>query len=189
MTELEKYIRDNAAAFDTESPAEGHEARFLARMDEASAADVARRSTDPAVRKRRGGRSWNWFFGKLVRKIIPGRPLGAGRSQKTAIRSAAWVPALALACALLLVLVIRPGDPFRGVSNEPEAIYLAYMDRVADLYQALPLEDGTLQEITEEADPLFAQLPDNISSRQRGRILKNHYGELLAAARQLKNNQ
>jgi hypothetical protein len=186
MTELEKYIRDNAAAFDTESPAEGHEARFLARVDEASA--------EPAVRERRGGRSRNWFFGKLVRKIIPGRPLGAGRSRETAApRNAfarqAWVPALALACALLLILVIRPGDPFRGVSNEPEAIYLAYMDRVADLYQALPLEDGTLQEITEEADPLFAQLPDNISSRQRGRILKNHYGELLAAARQLKNNQ
>ena len=63
------------------------------------------------------------------------------------------------------------------------------MDRVADLYRTLPLEDGILQEITEEADPLFTQLPDNISSRERGRILKNHYGELLAAARQLKNTR
>ena len=60
------------------------------------------------------------------------------------------------------------------------------MDRVADLYQALPLEDVVLQEITEEETPLFTQLPDNISSRERTRILKNHYGERLAAARQLK---
>ena len=33
MTELEQYIREHAAAFDTEQPAEGHEARFLARLD------------------------------------------------------------------------------------------------------------------------------------------------------------
>ena len=84
------------------------------------------------------------------------------------------------------MLFIRPGDPFRGVSNEPEAIYLAYMDRVAALYRAMPLEDDILREITEEDEPLFAQLPDDISARQRARILKSHYGELLSAARQLK---
>ena len=33
MTELEQYIREHAAAFDTETPAEGHEERFLARLD------------------------------------------------------------------------------------------------------------------------------------------------------------
>ena len=32
-----------------------------------------------AVRGRCGGRSGNWFFGKLVRKIISGRPRGSTR--------------------------------------------------------------------------------------------------------------
>ena len=144
MTELEQYIRDHAAAFDTEAPAAGHEARFLAR----------------------------YYF----------------TSFRTAIRNLHPAPvfAFALAACVALVLFIRPGDPFRGVSNEPEAIYLAYMDRVAALYRAMPLEDDILREITEEDEPLFAQLPDDISARQRARILKSHYGELLSAARQLK---
>ena len=151
MTELEKYIRDNAAAFDTESPAEGHEARFRVRL----------------------------FFASFRTRLS---------SFRTAIRNLRPAPVLAFAiaaCAALL-LVIRPGDPFRGVANNPEAIYLAYMDRVADLYQVLPMEDEALQEITEEAEPLFTQLPENLSNRERSRILRNHYGELLAAARQLK---
>lgn len=152
MTELEKYIRSHAADFDTEVPAEGHEARFLARLDE----------TAPAP-----------SFWSALRERFRLRPVPA--------------LALALACALLLVLVIRPGDPFRGVSNEPEAIYLAYMDRVADLYHELPAADAALREITEEDEPLFAQLPESLSARERTRILKTHYGELLAAARQLKN--
>ena len=162
MTELEKYIRANAASFDTESPTEGHEARFLARLEVTPVA-----GDSPAVPEPVEGRPANFW---------------------TAIRNLRLAPVLAFAvaaCAALL-LIIRPGDPFRGVANDPEAIYLAYMDRVADLYQALPLEDGVLQEITEEETPLFTQLPDNISSRERTRILKNHYGELLAAARQLK---
>ena len=33
MNELEQYIRTHAAEFDTEEPAPGHEARFLARLD------------------------------------------------------------------------------------------------------------------------------------------------------------
>ena len=169
MTELEKYIRDNAASFDTESPAEGHEARFLARLE---ATPVE--GDSPAVPEPVEGRPANLWT--------------ALASFRAAIRNLRLAPVLAFAvaaCAALL-LIIRPGDPFRGVANDPEAIYLAYMDRVADLYQALPLEDGVLQEITEEETPLFTQLPDNISNRERSRILKNHYGELLAAARQLK---
>ncbi|MBR4525376.1 MAG: hypothetical protein IKP15_07495 [Bacteroidales bacterium] len=144
MTELEKYIRENAAAFDTESPAEGHEARFRARLFLTS-------------------------FRAAIRNLRP-----------------APVLAFAVAACAALLLIIRPGDPFRGVAHDPEAIYLAYMDRVADLYQALPMEDEALQEITEETEPLFTQLPENLSNRERSRILRNHYGELLAAARQLK---
>ena len=165
MTELEKYIRDNAASFDTESPAEGHEARFLARLEVTPVAgDSPAEPANDGLGKPAISRLW-----AAIRNLRP-----------------APVLAFAVAACAALLLLIRPGDPFRGVANDPEAIYLAYMDRVADLYQALPLEDAALREITEEEDPLFTQLPGNISNRERSRILKNHYGELLAAARQLK---
>ena len=85
--------------------------------------------------------------------------------------------------------MLRPGDPLHGVSRSPEAIYVAYMDQVADLYRDLPMQDDTLREITDEAESLFEQMPEGLSDRQRSRILKNHYGELLAAARQLKKLQ
>ena len=97
--------------------------------------------------------------------------------------------ALAFAACVAALLLIRPGDPLHGLSRDPEAIYLAYMDQVADLYRDMPLQDDALRAITEEEEPLFDQMPEDMSPRQRSRILKAHYGELLAAARQLKKNQ
>ena len=35
MNDLEQYIRDHAVQFDSETPAPGHEERFLARLDAA----------------------------------------------------------------------------------------------------------------------------------------------------------
>ncbi len=100
--------------------------------------------------------------------------------------------AFALAAVAAVVLVLRPGAPrdFRYVPDDPEAIYLAYMDHVADLYGALPTEssaarDAAIQEITEEGVPLFEQLPDELSRREQARILKAYYSELLEGARQL----
>lgn len=155
MTELEKYIRANAAAFDTESPAEGHEARFLTRLE-------------PAAPSR-----WRRILRSFRSSPVPAF-------------------ALSLACTLLLVLVVRPGDPFRGVADDPEAIYLAYMDRVADLYRTAPAErgaewDNTLQALTEEEVPLYEQIPEELPRRQQARILKDYYASLLAGARQFKN--
>ena len=160
MNDLEKYIRDHAAEFDTAEPAGGHEARFLARLDVT--------------------------------------PIAAGTQPKESFRAKtrnlfrrpfAWALAVVACAVALLVLIIRPGDPLHGVSRSPEAIYVAYMDQVADLYRDLPMQDDTLREITDEAESLFEQMPEGLSDRQRSRILKDHYGELLAAARQLKKLQ
>ena len=162
MTELETYIRSHAAEFDTQEPACGHEERFLARLD-ASRTAAASPLQD--------------FFSSLV---------GFFRNRRF------QVAACALATCVAIVLILRPGDPFRGTGNDPKAIYLAYMDQVAVLYSQLPTEggtdwDATLEEMTEEADPLFTQLPDELSRRQQARILKDYYGELLTHARKLKN--
>lgn len=157
MTELEQYIRSHTADFDTQEPARGHEERFLSRLD-------AEASPRPSTLCRLAA-----YFRRPLR-----------------------VPAYALAAVLALVLVLRPADPFRGTGRDPQKIYLAYMDQVARLYDALPPEDSAgrdaaLQEMTEEEIPLFEQLPEELPSRKRSRILKAYYGELLAGARQLKN--
>ena len=162
MTELEAYIRSHAAEFDTQEPAGGHEERFLARLD-ASQAAVAPLGS---------------FFSRLQ---------GFFRNRRFQTLSCAFA-----ACVAVL-LILRPGDPFRRAGNDPEAIYLAYMDQVVEIYNRLPLEgnterDASLQALTEEADPLFTQLPDELSRRQQARILREYYGELLAGARKLQNN-
>ena len=43
-----------------------------------------------AARGRCGGRSRNWFSGKLVRKIIPGRPRREGKPGMTQEKPASW---------------------------------------------------------------------------------------------------
>ena len=98
----------------------------------------------------------------------------------------------ALAAFTAALLVLRPSQPrdFRFVPDDPEAIYLAYMDQVAGLYGAVPAGDSvawdaTMEEITEEGVPLFEQLPDELSRREQARILKAYYSELLEGARQL----
>lgn len=100
-------------------------------------------------------------------------------------------PILAFAFAALaaVILVIRPGDPFRSAGNDPTTIYLAYMDQVAGLYERPSADsearDALLQLITEEEEPLFTQLPEELPRRVRGRILREHYGRILAAAREI----
>lgn len=147
MNDLEQYIRDHAVQFDSETPAPGHEERFLARLD----------------------------------------ATGSPRTRPAALfrRPAVWAFAFA-AAAIALLLVLRPGDPFRGTGNDPQKIYLAYMDRVAELYRRPSTDtetrDAILAGITEEEDPLFLQIPEELSARERGRILKEYYGRMLAAA-------
>ena len=165
MSKLERYIRANARAFDTQEAPPGHEERFLALLDASGAAP------DAAPAARRASISpWRSFLG----------------------RPAAW--SFALAALAAAVLLLRPADPFRKAGNDPAAIYQAYMDQVAGLYGAFPPEDSAswdraLQEVTEEDIPLFEQLPEELSTRERTRILKAYYGELLASARQLKINR
>ena len=150
MNGLEEYIRANAAQFDTATPSEGHEERFLARVDARPAARLA--------------------------ALFRPRP----------VRFALY----ALASIVAALLILRPDDPFRGTGNDPQKIYLAYMDRVAELYRTPSADSGTrdaiLAGITEEEDPLFLQLPEELSARERGRILKDYYGRMLTAAGQIK---
>ena len=93
--------------------------------------------------------------------------------------------AVALAASLSALFILNPLK-----SNSPEAIYLAYMEEVSQLYSACPADaeadwDETLASLTEESEPLFLQLPDEMSSYRKARVLKAHYASLLDGARQL----
>ena len=141
MTELEKYIRSHADEFDVREPADGHQERFLNRLDQA----------EKPVR-----RPWRVVWG-----------------------------AVALAASLSALFILNPLK-----SNSPEAIYLAYMEEVSQLYSACPADaeadwDEALASLTEESEPLFLQLPDEMSSYRKARVLKAHYASLLEGARQL----
>lgn len=175
MTDLESYIRAHAQELDALEAPEGHEARFLARLEEAGTAPAA---DGPAPRESRAPlQSFLQSFRAKRRNLRPVPRILA--------------PALALT-VLAALLVLRPGTPhdFRFVANDPQAVYLAYMDRVARLYRAFPAADGVerdaaLQALTEEDIPLFEQLPGELGPREQARILKHYYGELLAGARKI----
>ena len=94
------------------------------------------------------------------------------------------VAAAAALSALFIVTAVRGSDP--------EAIYLAYMDQVSQLYSNCPADAGAdwdeaLASLTEEATPLFLQLPEEMSRIQKARVLKTHYASLLEGAKLLAN--
>lgn len=128
------------------------------------------------------------FLARLDVTPVPSEASGTSRRRPANLLPFA---ALALAAIAAAFLLLRPGDPFRGAGSDPEAIYLAYMDEVAGLYRTLSPDsdtdwDAVLREVTEEKEPLFVQLPEELPRRERARILKAYYGGILAQARQLK---
>ena len=171
MNDLERYIREHAAQFDTAEPAEGHEARFLARADKGACLFPA------------GGR-------KLFRSALHDAPA----RKALFLRPVAW--AFALAAAVALLLVIRPGASrhFLGVPDNPERVYRSYLAQVERAYREFPWEDAdgweqTLDELTEEPVSLYEQLPEELPRRQQARILKAYYGGILDEVNQLKNKR
>ena len=163
MKELEKYIREHAAEFDTAEPAAGHEARFLARLDVTplpSEDAVARRPFPPSFRA-------------AARNLIP-------------------LFALAVLAIALLVIRPGTSHHFLGVPDKPERVYRSYLAQVEKAYLSFPWDEdcdweSTLDELTEESVSLFEQLPEELSPRRRARILKAYYGDILDEVKQLKN--
>lgn len=172
MNELEKYIRAHAAEFDAAEVPQGHEERFLAAVEDL---DCAR---NDGVAARSGAAGEGMAFGAA----------GWG----------AWaVLAGAVAVLLAAVVLLRPAEGrgfFFGVGNDPQKVYLAYLDRVEDARLALADNEdynweGILRGMTEEAVPLIEQLPEELSGRQQARILKQYYGEILAGVEKLKKGK
>ena len=167
MKDLETYIREHAAQFDTAEPAAGHEARFLARLDVTPGACRPERQT----------------------------ACHPERSEASSFRRPRYlIPLFALAALAAALLVFRPGPSrhFLGVPDKPERVYRSYLAQVEKAYLTFPWDEGcdwegTLDELTEESVSLFEQLPEELSPRRRARILKAYYGDILDEVKQLKN--
>ena len=159
MTELEKYIRLHADEFDGMKPKEGHEERFLEKF-----------AIDSPVKPANDE---------------GGKPANEGRVWRIIVT--------ALATAAVIAGVFVTGSSFgHFTGRNPEAIYLAYMTEVSKLYKDSPMEDSAswddaLAQLTEEAVPLFEQLPEEMSRREKARVLKQYYGDLLDGAKQFVN--
>lgn len=104
-----------------------------------------------------------------------------------------WTAAAA-AVAALVWLGTQNASPL-GRAHSPEAVYAAYLQQVDGLYDLLAVHsqdedvdwEGLLKELTEEHIPLYDQLPDELTRREKTSLLKKHYGSILREARQLKS--
>ena len=102
------------------------------------------------------------------------------------------------AAAAALAAVLWAGS---GLRQTPESVYTAYLDKVGKMYITIAdaagsdsaLWEDTLRQMTDETFPMYDQLPDELSQRQKTRILKEYYGDILEGAeemtRQIINNK
>ena len=159
MKDLEKYICEHAAAFDT--------AEFLARLDvtpgvchpEQPAACHPERSEGSAIRR--------------PRNLIPLFALAVLAADLLVFR-----PGLS---RHFLGVPDKPERVYRSYLAQVEKAYLTFpWDESYDW-------EGTLDELTEESVSLFEQLPEELSPRRQARILKAYYGDILDEVKQLKN--
>lgn len=116
----------------------------------------------------------------------------AGQSRRNGPSWRIFMATLAVAASLTAVWLVVRNRPFLGTGSSPEAIYQAYMDQVARLYDSCPMEDSADRDravaaFTEEDVPLFEQLPEEMPRREKARILKQYYGSLLQGAQELAN--
>jgi hypothetical protein len=104
-------------------------------------------------------------------------------AQKSRKRRVFYI-AFSAAAAVALVLALLPwkADSFRGVENDPEAVYARYLAVVADAWEKVGADEEAadmLGSLTDESVPLGDQLPEELSSQERASILRAHYGDML----------
>ena len=100
--------------------------------------------------------------------------------------------AAAAGVAVLFWIGTRARSPFWR-AHTPEAVYAAYLEQVGELYEMLATKadndtadwEAILSELTDENVPLYDQLPEEMSRREKMAILKRHYGGILQEAGQL----
>lgn len=116
------------------------------------------------------------------------RRLKRGRRRARVIR---WMAAAA-GLAAVLWLGMRSHTHF-GQAHSPEAVYTAYLEQVGKLYELVADNshndtvdwEALLHELTDENVPLYDQLPEEMSEREKTQLLKHYYGGILDEAGQI----
>ena len=160
MNDLEKYIREHAAQFDTAEPTSGHEERFLARLDVTPVSQPEPSRTRFASFRALRPFAWAFALAAIAVALVVFRP---GTSHH------------------FIGVPNNPERVYRSYLAQVEKAYLHFSWE--DDYDW----ESALDELTEESVSLFEQLPDELSPRRQARILKAYYGDLLDGVKQLKN--
>lgn len=157
MTDIKEYIQRNASAFDSAELPEGHEGRFEAKLDTLLSGAESSGREERKRRKTRMG-----IFSVLT-----------------------TAAAAAVAAVIFTNRPSREVDWFAGVADDPVAVYMAYSEKIAVMYEEIFTKDlderweTTVGSITNENVAMIDQLPDELDDKTKAHILKEYYGELL----------
>ena len=160
MSELEKYIRDNAEAFDVEDLPSGHLERFESKLDAALAEKASHFPT--------------------ARPII-WRRFALGIAAAAAVLLAVGIQSGKL---WMIGAGNNPAAVYRAYSDRTASLYGRALTRDYD-----GSKENALRGIAEEAVPLIDQLPDELDDATKAAILREYYGELLEGARKVSKSQ
>ena len=184
MDNFEKYIKDNAEAFNDAELPEGHLDRFVAKLN----GDLKEQSQDSPGRP----------FSRLGLEAQGGQgSLGSAVGKRT--KRILWTALAVAAASAIMVFLNRPSnethDWFANVGNDQAEICRAYYEKVGEMYEVILMNhpDGSMDEsvssIAEEIVPLVDQLPEDMDPETRAAILKEYYGELLDGLERLKETK
>ena len=163
MDNLEKYIKDNAEAFNDAGLPEGHLDRFIAKLE--SQATFEESQDSPGV--------------KRVRRIL--------------WAALAVAASLTVFVFLNHRPATETHDWFANVGNDQLEICQTYYEKAGELYEIILAQnpDGSMDEsvgsIADGGIPLVDQLPDDMDPDARAAVLKEYYGELLNGLERMKN--
>lgn len=98
----------------------------------------------------------------------------------------------AIATAVALLVQTEGRGYFKDAGNDPQKVYEAYLEHVAEYERELAGDEdynwvGIMRGMTREAVPMIAQLPEEMPDKEKARLLKSYYGDILAGVEKLKN--
>ena len=174
MDNLEKYIKENAEAFNSAELPEGHLERFIGKMDTFSSACETGKEGKTSETRRTIARM-AWAFAAVA----------AALACIISINRTDWFGSSSLTG--------HHTDWFANVGNDQLEICHTYYEKVGELYDDILSRntDGSIDEsirsIAEETIPLVDQLPDEMDPETRALVLKEYYSDLLDGLERIQN--
>ena len=161
MDNLEKFIQDNRARFESGEPLEGHKERFLEMLEIETKSQIVKKSGGIKVRRR-----LYISLSSAAAVIIAGVIFFSLRSSdETAVYDTLY--------AEYMEEVSKYREEIEELSQQ------IYGERnIYDLTFASVSEDGPV--------PFLSQLPDELSPNEKARLLKDYYNQRLRGLKQMK---